>query len=157
MQHAHWKCRAFTINGRRYFQLDHRWIPRTKASDAELLYFLWSVPWINGWVNNREIGDLRRHRAHFDIIVMEYIPSSLYNGNPYTWKDGFVALGPACCIVRICLLWSNWKYLLPCLFSCYLAFNMNFVNNFPSYKQKQLRKKMHITTERSRCTNIQQF
>ena len=22
----------------------HRWIPRTKASDAELLYFLWPVP-----------------------------------------------------------------------------------------------------------------
>ena len=25
---------------------------------------------INGWVNNREAGDLRRHRAHYDIIVM---------------------------------------------------------------------------------------
>ena len=27
-----------------------RWIPRTKASDAELWCFLWSAPWINGWV-----------------------------------------------------------------------------------------------------------
>ena len=26
--------------------------------------------WINGWVNNREAGDLRRHRAHYDVIVM---------------------------------------------------------------------------------------
>ena len=26
--------------------------------------------WIHGWVNNRESGDLRRHRAHYDIIVM---------------------------------------------------------------------------------------
>ena len=26
--------------------------------------------WINGWVNNRETGDLRRHRAHYDITVM---------------------------------------------------------------------------------------
>ena len=25
---------------------------------------------INGWVNNRESGDLRRHRAHYDVIVM---------------------------------------------------------------------------------------
>ena len=24
----------------------------------------------NGWVNNREAGDLRRHRAHHDVIVM---------------------------------------------------------------------------------------
>ena len=26
--------------------------------------------WIIGWVNNREAGDLRRYRAHYDIIVM---------------------------------------------------------------------------------------
>ena len=26
--------------------------------------------WINDWVNNREAGDLRRHRAHYDVIVM---------------------------------------------------------------------------------------
>ena len=25
---------------------------------------------INGWVNNREAGDLRRHQAHCDVIVM---------------------------------------------------------------------------------------
>ena len=26
--------------------------------------------WINCWVNNREAGDLRRYRAHYDVIVM---------------------------------------------------------------------------------------
>ena len=26
--------------------------------------------WINAWVNNREAGDLRRYRAHYDFIVM---------------------------------------------------------------------------------------
>ena len=25
---------------------------------------------INGWVNNREAGDLRRHHAHYDVIVV---------------------------------------------------------------------------------------
>ena len=25
---------------------------------------------IKGWVNNREAGDLRRYRAHYDVIVM---------------------------------------------------------------------------------------
>ena len=44
----------------------HRWIPHTKASDAELWYFLWSA-WINGWVNNDEAGDLGRHRSHYDV------------------------------------------------------------------------------------------
>ena len=27
----------------------------------------------NGGVNNREAGDLRRYRAHYDVIVMIYI------------------------------------------------------------------------------------
>ena len=26
--------------------------------------------WINGWVNNREAGDLRRYRTHYDVIMM---------------------------------------------------------------------------------------
>ena len=26
--------------------------------------------WMNGWVNNREAGELRRYRAHYDVIVM---------------------------------------------------------------------------------------
>ena len=26
--------------------------------------------WINAWVNNREAGDLRRYRAHYDVTVM---------------------------------------------------------------------------------------
>ena len=25
--------------------------------------------WINDWVNNRQAGDLRRYRAHYDVIV----------------------------------------------------------------------------------------
>ena len=27
--------------------------------------------WINGWVNNREAGYLRRYPAHYDVIVMK--------------------------------------------------------------------------------------
>ena len=26
--------------------------------------------WINGWVNNREAADLRRHRAHYEVTAM---------------------------------------------------------------------------------------
>ena len=28
--------------------------------------------WINGWVNNGEAGDLRRHCANYDVTVMKY-------------------------------------------------------------------------------------
>ena len=33
--------------------------------------------WRNGWVNNREAGDLRRYRAHYDVIVMFLIDIEL--------------------------------------------------------------------------------
>ena len=29
--------------------------------------------WINGWVNNREAGDLKRYRAHYDVTVMSLL------------------------------------------------------------------------------------
>ena len=34
--------------------------------------------WINGWVNNREAGDLRRHRAHYDVTAMAWSWSPPY-------------------------------------------------------------------------------
>ena len=36
------------------------------------LMFSLICAWINGWVNNREAGDWRRRRAHYDVIVMRY-------------------------------------------------------------------------------------
>ena len=44
---------------------------RTKAGDAAALWcFALICVWINGWVNNREAGDLRHYRAHYDVTVM---------------------------------------------------------------------------------------
>ena len=37
---------------------------------------------INGWVNNREAGDLRRHRAHYDVIVMDRGRQSIAQPTP---------------------------------------------------------------------------
>ena len=48
----------------------HRWIPLKKASYAELWYFFIICAWTNSWVNNRDAGDLRRHRANYDVIAM---------------------------------------------------------------------------------------
>ena len=35
-----------------------------------VLMFSLICVWINGWVNNREAGDLIRHRGHYDVNVM---------------------------------------------------------------------------------------
>ena len=34
------------------------------------LMFSLICAWINAWANNREAGDLRRHRTHYDVTVM---------------------------------------------------------------------------------------
>ena len=39
------------------------------VADESLLFSLICV-WINSWVSNREAGDLRRYRTHYDVIVM---------------------------------------------------------------------------------------
>ena len=33
-------------------------------------YVSFDLRWINGWLNNWDAGDLSRHRAHYDVIIM---------------------------------------------------------------------------------------
>ena len=53
-----------------------RGIPRSPVNSPHkgqwrgALMFSLICVWINGWVNNRETGDLRRYRARYDVIVM---------------------------------------------------------------------------------------
>ena len=46
------------------------------------LMFSFRCVWINDWVNNREAGDLRRHRGHHDVNVMFYSNRDL----PLAWS-----------------------------------------------------------------------
>ena len=51
----------------------HQWpvsSPHKRQWRGALVFSL-ICAWINGWVNNREAGDLRRHRTHYDVTVME--------------------------------------------------------------------------------------
>ena len=41
-----------------------------KGQWRRALMFSLIYAWIKDWVNNREAGDLRRHRGHYDVIVM---------------------------------------------------------------------------------------
>ena len=43
-------------------------ISLTKASDADLRFFF-DLSLENCWVNDRDAGDLRRHRADYDVSV----------------------------------------------------------------------------------------
>ena len=62
-------------------------IPRSTVSSPDkgqwrgTLMFSLLCAWINGWINNRGAGDLRRHRVHYNVIVMKGAYSSLL----YEW------------------------------------------------------------------------
>ena len=59
----------------------HRWIPRTKASDAKLWCSLWYAP---EYTIVRMVN-LRRHRAHYDVIVMIKYKMIIHN-DVIKWK-----------------------------------------------------------------------
>ena len=68
------------------------------------LLFSLIYAWINGWINNREPGDLRHHRGHYDVIVMFKTFCVAEKNTPtghHTTKKGCVKftpiLGLACC------------------------------------------------------------
>ena len=43
--------------------------PVTRRCDV-----FFDLRWINGWVNTRRAGDLRRRRAHYDVTVILDFP-----------------------------------------------------------------------------------
>ena len=59
-----------------------RWIHRSPVNSPHkgqwrgALMFSLICVWINGWVNNREAGDLKRYRAHCDVTAMHLIRSA---------------------------------------------------------------------------------
>ena len=83
---------------RPFIQGIHRWLVNSphKGQWREALIFSLICDWITSWVNNREVGDLRRHRAHYDVIVMwPVVGGNCDNNNDlqYTihnclWKEG---------------------------------------------------------------------
>ena len=54
------------------------------------LIFSLICAWTNGWVSHRDASDLRRSRAHYDVIVMKYLQLSRYQTH-------------RCCIMRVSL------------------------------------------------------
>ena len=56
-----------------------------KGQWRRALMFSLICVWINGWVTNREAGDLRHYRTHYDVIVMGPSISSTFRQWPPAW------------------------------------------------------------------------
>ena len=75
-----------------------------------ILMFSLMYVWINGCINNREAGDLRRYHGHYDVIVM-------YDGWNYvnTWYGVIFNHNVTCIPIPItpCLIFTH-NYKLEC-------------------------------------------
>ena len=57
------------------------------------LMFSLIYAWTNVWVNNREYGDLKRHRAHYDVTVMQNGCKIVIHGDTRTFNKMWSFLG----------------------------------------------------------------
>ena len=71
-----------------------------KAQWRGALMFSLICVWINGGVNNREAGDLRRYRAHYGVIVMSkrmdcdwhYLGQKILTGQLNTYLNAIITI-----------------------------------------------------------------
>ena len=56
------------------------------------LIFSFICAWINGWINNREAGDLRHHPAHYELGIYLSVILVIYNPLKLSY------LGPIYCV-----------------------------------------------------------
>ena len=75
----------------------HRWIPLTKASEAELWCFVWSTP----QQTFEQTSDLRHHRPHYDVTNATTKHKKVQS---MFWLD---------VLIRLMIIWHQWRiYLL---------------------------------------------
>ena len=76
------------------------------------LMFSLICAWLNGWVNNREAGDLRHHRAHYHVAVMtissdQQILLEIVK-NPKNFRNAVSGCSVLCLLWPLLLTWSNF-------------------------------------------------
>ena len=81
--------------------------------------------WINGWANNRKAGDLRRYRAHYDVIVMRQ-----HTIRPMKYTRGYVVFkfGVVLSVIRGVFLLNEKSYSTPCYAILY-QFMLSFLTH----------------------------
>ena len=88
----------------------HRWPVNSphKGQWCRALMFSLICAWINGWLNNGDAVDLRRHRDHYDVTVMIWVGTftcTPFLPIPYETKQarvGKLSVIAAHCYLHIC-------------------------------------------------------
>ena len=100
----------------------HQWLvnsPHEGQWRGALIFSLIRA-WINGWVNNREAGDLRRHGTHYDVTVML---------TDYDWTDwNFIQLTISQHWFRYNLAMHRWQVIFPNWWVVLKGFSCLYIN-----------------------------
>ena len=65
--------------------------PATRSFEVSLI-----CAWLDGWVNNGEAGDLRRHRVHYDVTVMKSYVHTMNSPKTHHTSPLRVSYGMCC-------------------------------------------------------------
>ena len=112
------------------------------------LMFSLICAWINNWVKNREADDLRRHRGHYDVTVIENQWDAIYWCKHHHYKDLFckgwqirkiVCLGDFIIFIVIFLLvifigTGHWTLDIYFNMEFVICFCYNFVNSTRGFR-----------------------
>ena len=120
----------------------HRWIPPTKGQWRGIWIFSLICAWIKGWINNREAGYLRCHRAHYDVIVMRKF-HTFCETHYMTWNRKHTC--ESTYLKRYRLICSIFTFIKYVFYNIYLKFHLKCVwrtwhlrKSAESYKARHL-------------------
>ena len=98
-----------------------------KGQWREAFVFALICAWTNGWANNRDVGDLRHHRAHCDVTVIlraiveatvlaYFLPAKTkrkktrnYYAKTTFWHNNYVFITLCVCWIRVKCRPLNWR------------------------------------------------
>ena len=68
-----------------------------------LMLFFFIRAWISGWINNPRAGDLRRYRAHYDVIVIPETQAGRHHCDTTSFRWTFRWSGSPLVQVKACV------------------------------------------------------
>ena len=119
-----------------------------KGQWRRALMFSLICAWINGWINNRDASDLRRHRAHYDVTIMLQISIIHVSISCFAFQLRLLTL-PNVALIHFTQYGDN------CLTVCGIDL---FTSDILSLKSEYFRQFFHffseLLTESRSCVNL---